>query len=73
MNTDTEGLAAAATAAQAMQGRPTGFQPISHAVDDSIPGFDSLDGPEVALCGECEVCFGTGGIASASRCPECQQ
>jgi hypothetical protein len=45
-------------AAMDMQGKPTG-----------LCGQKWVQGGEP----ECQVCFGTGGIASASRCPECQQ
>lgn len=55
---DQPGLAGDAAAAMAMSGKPTGFCG-QRWLDTGSPF-------------ECEVCNGTGGIASASRCPECQ-
>lgn len=46
-----------AKSGMAMAGKPTGF---------CGQKFINTGNPE------CEVCYGTGGIASASRCPECE-
>lgn len=52
------GLVPDAAAAMAMQGQPTGYC-----------GQKWLETGDP----NCIVCYGTGGIASASRCPECEQ